>query len=98
VSDWVDITATLGLGVAGLYFGHSVRRKTQAEIEAHVAERRTPGLAPAFDALSRTLRAIGHPRSGSRSVAPHEVADSLSTRQPEAQGTGSVERRSGQHQ
>ena len=31
---------TVGLGVAGLYVGQSVRRKTRAEIESQVAERR----------------------------------------------------------
>jgi hypothetical protein len=40
MSDWVAIATTAGLGVAGLYFGQSIRRRTQAEIEAHVAEER----------------------------------------------------------
>jgi hypothetical protein len=50
VSDYVNIATTVGLGVAGLYFGQSLRRKTRAEIEAHVAERRLEAYSALWEA------------------------------------------------
>lgn len=40
MSDWANITVTAILGLGGLYIGQSIRRKTRAEIESAVAERR----------------------------------------------------------
>ena len=48
--DYANIAATVGLGVAGLYFGQSLRRKTRAEIEAHVAERRFESYSALWEA------------------------------------------------
>jgi hypothetical protein len=46
VVDWVGIGVTLILGAVGLYYANSVRRKTRAEVETSVAQKR-------FDAYAR---------------------------------------------
>jgi hypothetical protein len=40
MTEWLDIVVTAVLGVAALYYGQSLRRRTRAEIEAQVAEKR----------------------------------------------------------
>jgi hypothetical protein len=40
LSDWPTIAVTAVLGLGGLYVGNSIHRKTRAEIESKVAERR----------------------------------------------------------
>jgi hypothetical protein len=54
MTDLASITVTAGLGIAGLYLGQSLRRKTRAEIESNVAERR---LSAYGDLWERTLLA-----------------------------------------
>lgn len=40
MADWLGIVVTAVLGVAALYYGHSLRRRTRAEVKAKVAEKR----------------------------------------------------------
>lgn len=40
MTEWLDIAVTAVLGVAALYYGQSLRRRTRAEVEAQVAEKR----------------------------------------------------------
>ena len=40
MTEWLDIVVTAVLGLAALYYGQSLRRRTDAEVEAQVAEKR----------------------------------------------------------
>lgn len=40
MTEWLNIVVTAALGVAALYYGQSLRRRTRAEVEAQVAEKR----------------------------------------------------------
>ena len=40
MTDWVDVVSKVVLGVVGLYFAHSLGRKTRQEIQAKVADKR----------------------------------------------------------
>jgi hypothetical protein len=66
MSDWATIGVTAVLGVSGLYLGQSVRRKTRAEVEAHVAERRLQAYG---DLWQRTITAA--PSNG-KALTEHE--------------------------
>jgi hypothetical protein len=67
---------TAGLGVAGLYVGQSVRRKTRAEIESQVAERRLEAYGALWektkDATPMRLRTSRGPLTDKERRALHD--------------------------
>ena len=42
MAEWVGIAVTATLTLAALYYGSNLRRRTRAEVEAKVAEKRLP--------------------------------------------------------
>lgn len=49
MSEWVGIAITAALSLAALYYGNNLRRRTRAEIEAKVAEKRLPAYAALWE-------------------------------------------------
>ena len=49
MAEWVGIAVTVVLGLAALYFGNSLRRRTRAEVEAKVAEKRFAAYAALWE-------------------------------------------------
>jgi len=79
--EWVGIVITVGgiaitavLSLAALYYGNNLRRRTRAEIEARVAEKRLPAYAALWEKTKIASPMRGSPLSlGERS----ELFDSL---------------------
>jgi hypothetical protein len=45
MADWVAIVVTAAVSLAAIYYGNNLRRRTRAEVEAKVAEKRLPAYA-----------------------------------------------------